>query len=270
MTLATILDKAEALRREAAFDRKHNLPPVPFVAVEQRGWLDLEDEIATEFDRLSGRGEDIVLVYEIQRTQLKTVLRDRHREWTALMLSCGRCIHCGKPRGADGTKRNCRYHADLIGAKANAWAKQNRERVNAYVTKQREKAKANGLCVQRCGRPVATSGGRCVDCRARDTESTRRWRERNPGGNARRVAEYRRMRFEAGLCRDCPEPRVKSSPRCQAHLDRAAAQRRCAKAMPPPLAAAVARSGRAAMAPLARMQPAADIDEERDAQGRAG
>lgn len=178
MSLASILDRAEQLRRESVIGRSRRLPSAPFIPKPQTGWIELETEIEAEFARNGIQWDDI----ESALAWHQQVLKDRHREWVALMKVCGRCRHCGKPRGPDGTSDLCRRHAD---ARA-AWYRSERARLRTAgvapkpqpkVMERKNAAVAAGLCIDLCGRPIGASSlrpchrgrrpSRCDECRAK-------------------------------------------------------------------------------------------------------
>jgi hypothetical protein len=127
-----------------------------------RGWADLAAEIAAEFAELTPAWDDLADV--AHRGRAKRLAEKVER--TTTLRACGLCIHCGKPRGQDGTTLYCRRHANIASATRCGWARANRPKVNEIIKAARAREVAAGRCVQRCGRRTENGVRNCESCLA--------------------------------------------------------------------------------------------------------
>lgn len=170
-----------------------------------------------------------------------------HRPWPSPPMRASAKLCCGcwrwRPRGDFDERRICRHCVRL--------------RNSARVRESREAARARGLC-QACQKRPAAAGltickrcqlrhrehnverrrrlageGRCVDCTANLPSG---WKGARCGAcvdsSRRRMAELRRTRLAAGLCRTCGKrscavlDRGALATQCRRCLDRAAERKR--------------------------------------------
>lgn len=112
----------------------------------------------------------------------------REKAYREERLASGVCIECGGRREPDGVR--CSLCQEL-----------NRVRKRERYAQDRER----GVCVD-CHEGAPESGGvRCAPCLVV-------YRKRRPSKGY--MQSYRRQRFDAGVCHDCPYPRLENARRC--------------------------------------------------------
>ncbi len=109
----------------------------------------VSDEVAELFSELTTREGEVLDAHERLISRAKESQKDRRRfasgiekkaakesndRWRARAIASGRCMYCGKERGARGTGVFCERHKSIAQLK-------------------RDLARGRGLCIMLCGRP---------------------------------------------------------------------------------------------------------------------